>query len=59
MNQHLYYSDYSNSGYLTKLDLKTLKAEVLVKQQVTNLKIHDNYLIYNIQAKEHKLKLSQ
>lgn len=57
-NQSLYYSDYSNSGYLTKLDLKTLKAEVLVKQPVTNLKISDNYLLYNINTKEHKLKIN-
>ncbi|AJK89827.1 MULTISPECIES: transglutaminase domain-containing protein [Lysinibacillus] len=59
VGQNLYYSDYSNSGYLTKLNLKTLKAEVLVKQPVTNLKISDNYLIYNMNAKEHKLTLSQ
>lgn len=59
VDQNLYYSDYSNSGYLTKLNLKTLKAEVLVKQPVTNLKISDNYLIYNMNAKEHKLKLNQ
>ncbi|WP_249664063.1 DUF5050 domain-containing protein, partial [Lysinibacillus sp. D4B1_S16] len=59
MGQNLYYSDYSRSGYLTKLNLKTLKAEVLVKQPVTNLKISDNYLIYNMNAKEHKLTLSQ
>ncbi len=57
-NQNLYYSDYSNGGYLTKLDLKTLKAEVLVKQPVTNLKVSDNYLLYNVQSKEHKLKIN-
>ncbi|WP_155593452.1 transglutaminase domain-containing protein [Lysinibacillus cavernae] len=57
-NQYLYYSDYSNSGYLTKLDLKTLKAEVLIKQPVTDLKISDNYLMYNSNAKEHRLKIN-
>ncbi|MFJ7733285.1 transglutaminase domain-containing protein [Lysinibacillus sp. NPDC097231] len=54
----LYFSDYSNSGYLTKLNLKTLETEVLVKQSVSDLKISDNYLIYNIKAKEQKLKIN-
>jgi len=57
-NDYLYYSDYSNGGYLTKLNLKTLKAEVLVKQPVTNLKINDNDLLYTMNTKEYKLKIN-
>jgi len=53
----LYFSDYSNSGYLTKLNLKTLKTEVLVKQVVSDLRINDNYLVYNVNGKEQKLKI--
>ncbi|MGE7949168.1 transglutaminase domain-containing protein [Lysinibacillus sp. NPDC093688] len=53
----LYFSDYSNSGYLTKLNLKTLKAEVLVKQAVTDLRMKDNYLVYNVKGKEQKLEI--
>jgi len=53
----LYYSDYSNSGYLTKLNLKTLKTEVLVKQAVTDLRINGNFLVYNVKGNEQKLKI--
>jgi len=53
----LYFSDYSNSGYLTKLNLKTLKTEVLVKQAVSDLRINDNYLVYNVNGKEQKFKI--
>jgi len=53
----LYYSDYSNSGYLTKLNLKTLKTEVLAKQVVSDLRINDSYLVYNVNGKEQKLKI--
>ncbi|MEQ6357139.1 transglutaminase domain-containing protein [Lysinibacillus sp. M3] len=53
----LYFSDYSNSGYLTKLNLKTLKTEVLVKQAVTDLRINDNFLVYNVKGNEQKLKI--
>ncbi|MFJ3390134.1 MULTISPECIES: transglutaminase domain-containing protein [unclassified Lysinibacillus] len=53
----LYFSDYSNSGYLTKLNLKTLKTEVLVKQVVSDLRINDNYLVYIVNGKEQKLKI--
>ncbi|TQR30585.1 DUF5050 domain-containing protein [Lysinibacillus sphaericus] len=53
----LYFSDYSNSGYLTKLNLKTLKTEMLVKQVVSDLRINDNYLVYNVNGKEQKLKI--
>lgn len=53
----LYFSDYSNSGYLTKLNLKTLKTEVLVKQAVTDLRINDNFLVYNVKSNEQKLKI--
>lgn len=51
----LYFSDYSNSGYLTKLNLKTLKTEVLVKQAVTDLRINGNFLVYNVKGNEQKL----
>jgi len=54
----LYFSDYSNSGYLTKLNLKTLKMEVLVKQSVSDLRISDNHLVYNMNKKEQKLKIN-
>lgn len=53
----LYFSDYSNSGYLTKLNLKTLNTEVLAKQVVSDLRINDNYLVYNVNGKEQKLKI--
>ncbi len=53
----LYYSDYSNSGYLTKLNLKTLQTEVLAKQVVSDLRINDSYLVYNVNGKEQKLKI--
>ncbi|MFJ7983062.1 transglutaminase domain-containing protein [Lysinibacillus xylanilyticus] len=53
----LYFSDYSNSGYLTKLNLKTLKTEVLAKQVVSDLRINDSYLVYNVNGKEQKLKI--
>ena len=54
----LYFSDFSNSGYLTKLNLKTLKMEVLVKQSVSDLRISDNHLVYNMNKKEQKLKIN-
>ncbi|MGE7092373.1 transglutaminase domain-containing protein [Lysinibacillus sp. NPDC048646] len=57
VGDNLYYSDYSNGGYLTKLNLKTLKTGVLVKQPVSDLMIRDNNLIYKINAKEQKLKI--
>lgn len=53
----LYFSDYSNSGYLTKLNLKTLKTEVLVKQVASDLRINDHYLVYTVNGKEQKLKI--
>lgn len=53
----LYFSDYSNSGYLTKLNLQTLKTEVLAKQIVSDLRINDSYLVYNVNGKEQKLKI--
>jgi len=53
----LYFSDYSNSGYLTNLNLKTLKTEVLVKQAVTDLRINGNFLVYNVKGNEQKLKI--
>ncbi|WP_107950663.1 transglutaminase domain-containing protein [Lysinibacillus parviboronicapiens] len=54
----LYYSDYSNGGYLTKMSLKTLKTGVLVKQPVSDLMIKDNNLVYKVNAKEQKLKIN-
>ncbi|EON74099.1 transglutaminase domain-containing protein [Lysinibacillus sphaericus] len=58
VGDNLYYSDYSNGGYLTKLNLKTLKAGVLVKQSISDLEIRDNNLVYKVNAKEQKLKIN-
>lgn len=55
---YLYYSDYSNSGYLTKLNLKTLKTNVVVKQSVTDLMISSGYLVYKVNGKEQKQKIN-
>ncbi|WP_431808825.1 transglutaminase domain-containing protein [Lysinibacillus sphaericus] len=55
---YLYYSDYSNSGYLTKLNLKTLKTNVVVKQSVTDLMIGSGYLVYKVNGKEQKQKMN-
>jgi len=58
VGDNLYYSDYSNSGYLTKLNLKTLKTGVVVKQSVTDIMISNGYLVYKVKGKEQKLKLN-
>lgn len=54
----IYYSDFSNSGYLTKMNIKTLKTEVLVKKAVTDLTISDNNLVYKVGSKEQKIKIN-
>ena len=54
----IYYSDYSNGGYLTTMNIKTLKTEVLVKQAVTDLVISDDQLVYKVGSKEHKIKIN-
>lgn len=53
----IYYSDFSNSGYLTKMNIKTLKTEVLVKKAVTDLTITENNLVYKVGSKEQKIKI--
>ncbi|MFJ7408848.1 MULTISPECIES: transglutaminase domain-containing protein [unclassified Lysinibacillus] len=58
VGDNLYYSDYSNSGYLTKLNLKTLKSGVVVKQSVSDLMINSGYLVYKVNGKEQKLKIN-
>ncbi|QPQ33596.1 transglutaminase domain-containing protein [Lysinibacillus sp. JNUCC-52] len=58
VGENLYYSNYSNGGYLTKLNLKTLKSSVVVKQSVSDLMINSGYLVYKVNGKEQKLKIN-
>lgn len=53
----IYYSDYSNSGYLTKMDVNSLKTAVLAKQAVTDLTISGSDLIYKVGSKAQKIKI--
>ncbi|MFJ7738321.1 transglutaminase domain-containing protein [Lysinibacillus sp. NPDC097287] len=53
----IYYSDFGNGGYLTKMNIKTLKTEVLVKNAVTDLMIKGENLVYKIASKEQKIKI--
>lgn len=53
----IYYSDFSNGGYLTKMNVKSLKTEVLVQKAVTDLMINEDHLIYKVGSKEHKMKI--
>lgn len=53
----IYYSDYSNGGYLTKMNIKSLKTEVLVKQGVTDLTISGSELAYKVGSKSQKIKI--
>ncbi|MFJ7951912.1 transglutaminase domain-containing protein [Lysinibacillus sp. NPDC096418] len=53
----IYFSNYSNSGYLTKMNINSLKTEVLVKQAVTDLTISGSDLVYKVGTKEQKIKI--
>lgn len=53
----IYYSDFSNGGYLTKMKIQSLKTEVLVEKAVTDLRISDNNLIFKVGSIEQKIKI--
>ena len=57
VGETLYYSDFSNGGYLTKMNVKSLKTEVMLKKAVTDLMISEDQLIYNVGTKEYKMKI--
>ena len=49
-DDELYYSDYSNGGYLTVSDLNGKKKEVLAEEHAENLYIDENIVYYEVEG---------
>lgn len=55
----LYFSNYSNSGYLTSMKTNGTSLKTLKKKFSTNVYIHKNYLYYSNAGKKYKMKISE
>lgn len=54
----LYFSNYSNSGYLTSIKTNGTSLKTLKKKFSTDVYINKNYLYYSNAGKKYKMKVS-
>ncbi|GEK33940.1 transglutaminase domain-containing protein [Kurthia sibirica] len=55
-NKKLYFSNYSNSAYLSSMSTAGKSLKVLVKKQVSNLEVKGKYLYFKVGKKAYKMK---